>query len=371
MRRVLGYIAIVLGALLVGIGLLAKPFMYDRLAIVPLDQRTTSVSMGENMNVLYPHVKDGAGVIEKLTGVTVQNTREVNGIPGIAYEYGVEDDQAFWQSTSVSRAQVDGEWVDLSYSDSGVSIDRRTGEATNCCGDFRSTGDLDDPNAVEDAEHEGLVFKFPFNVQKQSYEWWDADLQEALPAEFQDEEEIFGTTTYRFQQQIPNTVIRTQQVPGSLFDPPASGMVTANLHYKNTRTLWVEPNTGVVIKGEEQVEKTLRTAGRAPVDFTVGTIGFDEETIKTNAEEWGSKGRLLGLIHGPLMWYLLIPGLILLGLGAFLLLAGGRTDADDEYADEAEQTYDDQYSDRTEQFFDEAGAGQPDTRAARREAGEL
>lgn len=373
MRRVLGYIALVLGALLVGMGLLAKPFMYDRLATVPLDQQTTSVSMGENMNVLYPHVGEDGGVIEKLEGVTVENTREVNGIPGVAQEYGVEDTQAFWQSSSVSRAQVDGEWVDLSYSDSGVSVDRLTGEATNCCGDFRSTGDLDDPEAVEDATHEGQVFKFPFNVQKQSYQWWDGDLQEATPAEFQDEEEIFGTNTYRFQQVIPNSVIRTQQVPGSLFEPPAAGMVTANLHYQNTRTLWVEPNTGVVIKGEEQVEKTLRTAGRAPVDFTVGTIGFDDATIQDNADVWGGKGSLLGLIRGPLMWYLLIPGLILLGLGAFLVLAARRTDAEEEYVEpvyeDETQTYDEQYPDRTDQFFDEAST--QDTRAARREAGDL
>ena len=52
MRRVLGFVALALGALLIGIGLLAKPFMYERLATVPLDQQTTSVSIGQNMSVL-------------------------------------------------------------------------------------------------------------------------------------------------------------------------------------------------------------------------------------------------------------------------------------------------------------------------------
>lgn len=372
MRRALGFVAIVLGALLIGLGLMARPFMYERLATVPLDQRTTSVSMGQNMDVLYPHRTPEGAAIDKLSGVTVQNTREVNGIPGVAHEYGVEDSQAFWQSSSVSRAQVDGEWVDLSYSDSGVSIDRRSGEATNCCGDYRSTGDLDNPDALEDTTHEGLVFKFPFNVQKETYQWWDGDLQKALPMEFQDEEDIFGTNTYRFQQQIPDTVIATREVPGTLFAADLEGNVDADLHYENTRTLWVEPNTGVVIKGEEQVNKTLQAPGQQPVGFTVGTIGFDDETIQANADEWGSKGSLLGLIRGPLMWYLLIPGLILLGLGAFLVLTG-RRDAEEPladeavYVDESETSYEEQYPDRTEQFFDEA-EGASETRASRRRA---
>ena len=381
MRRVLGFVAIALGALLVGIALLARPFMYDRLAIVPLDQDTTSVSVGQNMSVLYPHRTDEGSAIDKLTGVTVQNTREVNGIPGIPREYGVEGDQAFWQSSSVSRAQVDGEWVDLSYSDSGVSIDRRTGEATNCCGDYRSTGDLDNPDAVEDATHEGLVFKFPFNVQKETYQWWDGDLLEPRPIEFQDEEEIFGTNTYRFQQVIPKTVIANRQVPGDLFEPAIRGNAIANLTYMNTRTLWVEPNTGVVIKGEEEVEKTLSTAGRDPVPFTVGTIGFDDETIQANADEWGGKGSLLGLLRGPLLWYLLIPGLLLIGLGAFLVLSGRPTAEEPEYPDEPrhddprpayeDPAYEDRYPDRTDQFFEEATASEPaaetETRVSRQD----
>lgn len=379
MRRVLGFVAIALGALLIGLGLLARPFMYDRLATVPLDQRTTSVSIGQNMDVLYPHLSDEGPTIDKLTGVTVQNTREVNGIPGIAQEYGVEDTQAFWQSSSVSRAQVDGQWVDLSYSDSGVSVDRRTGEATNCCGDYRSVGDLDDPDAVEDTTHEGHVFKFPFDVQKETYQWWDADLGRAVAIEFQDEEEVFGTNTYRFQQVIPDEVVATREVPASLFEDGLEGNVSADLHYSNTRTLWVEPNTGVVIKGEEEVDKTLQTDGQQPVGFTVGTIGFDDETVQANADEWGAKGTLLGLLRGPLTWYLVIPGLLLVGLGAFLAFMGRPATSDSEYADEAtyeapvaadpvfaepvESPYEERYPDRTDQFFEEATAPEKETRA--------
>ncbi len=88
MRRAIGVILVLLGSLLIGIGLLAKPYLYKQLAIVPLDQRTTSVSQGADMDVLYAHVVDGAPAIEKLTGVKVINTREVIGIPGVVEKAG-------------------------------------------------------------------------------------------------------------------------------------------------------------------------------------------------------------------------------------------------------------------------------------------
>ena len=72
MRRIVGAILVVLGALLLGLGLLAKPYLYPRLATVPLDQDSTSISEGKNMSVLYPHVKNGAAAIDALKGVDVK-----------------------------------------------------------------------------------------------------------------------------------------------------------------------------------------------------------------------------------------------------------------------------------------------------------
>ena len=214
MRRAIGVILVVLGALFIGIGLLAKPYLYDQLAIAPLDQRSTSVSQGTDMDVLYPHVVDGKPVIDKLSGVKVVSTRQVVGIPGVPEEAGVEDTDAFWQTGVQSQAEVDGQMVDLSFSDTGVSLDRRSGEATNCCGDYTSTGDLSDPTSQKDITHEGLVFKFPFGVQRTTYQWWDADVERAVPIEFQGEEEINGTPVYVFKQTIAPEAIVGHRGPG-------------------------------------------------------------------------------------------------------------------------------------------------------------
>lgn len=325
MRRILGTILVVVGALLVGLGLLAKPYLYDRLATVPLDQETTSVSEGKNMSVLYPHVKDGGAALDKLTGVDVKSTRTVVGIPGRVAEQDLEDSTAFWQTQVKSQALVNGAWKDLSYSDEGVSFDRVTGEVANCCDDYKSVGDLDNPKKTQSVTREGLYFKFPFNTQKQSYVWWDGDLGKGQQIDFTAEEDLYGTRTYVFEQVIPKTEVAKREVPASLFAPGQDGNVTATLMYGNTRTLWVEPNTGVIIKGQEKVDKTLESSlGSAAM--TVGTIGYNEATIEDNAKVWGSKGNLIGLIHGPLTWMLLIPGLILVAVGAFLLLGRTRTE---------------------------------------------
>lgn len=323
MRRAIGGILVLLGALFIGIGLLAKPYLYDELAIAPLDQRSTSISEGTDMAVLYPHVVDEKPVIDKLTGVNVVSTREVIGIPGAAADAGVEDTDAFWQTTVQSQAEVDGQLVDLSYSDTGVSIDRRSGEATNCCGDYTSIGDLDDPTAQKPMTHKGLVFKFPFGVQRTTYQWWDADIERAEPIKYVGEEEIGGTPVYVFRQTIAPEPLATIDAPASLFQEGATGTVSATEVYSNTRTLYVEPVTGVVIEGREEINSVYEAEGYEPIAKTVGTIGFNDETVAKNAKDWGAKASLLSFINNWLLLVGLAVGVILAGLGGFLLLSPG------------------------------------------------
>lgn len=327
MRRAIGGILALLGALFIGIGLLAKPYIFNSLATVPLDQESTSVSQGLDMDVLYPHVVDGKPVIDKLSGVKVVSTREVRGIPGVVKDAGVEDTDAFWQTTVQSQAEVDGQLVDLSYSDTGVSVDRISGEATNCCGDYTSIGDLTDPTAQKPMTHSGQVFKFPFGVQKTTYQWWDADLEQAVPIEFQGEEKIEGTTVYVFKQTIAPTPLATLEAPASLFQEGAEGNVTATEVYANTRTLYVEPVTGVVIEGREEVNTVYEAEGYAPIAKTVGTIGFDEETVAKNAKDWGAKAGLLSFIENWLLLVGLVLGGILVAIGAYLLLKPKKDEA--------------------------------------------
>ena len=311
MRRVLGFICMFLGALALMVGVLAKPMLYGNLAKVPLDQKSVSISIGEHMSALQASAEG----VKVLTDATLQSTRTVTGIPGKA-----KGNSVFWQTAVRSTAVGVG---DLSYSQEGVSFDRVTGQATNCCGDFKSTGTLEDPASTEVVTHTGLFFKFPFDTQKTTYQWWDGDLGRAEPMKFLRTQEIDGVQTYVFQQKSgPETYAKRTGLPGGLFN--SAKPVDADAVYENTRTLFIEPNTGVVIKGAEELNKRLEAPGFDAVPITKGTIAYTTATIKKNAEDWGSKGKLLGFVHGPLTLTGVLLGLILLGAGAFLSLRGSR-----------------------------------------------
>lgn len=331
MRKVLGSVATLLGVLLLVVGITAKPVLYDGLATVKLNQRSVSTSEGTGMSALYAHDVNGSAVFEKLTNAHLKSTRNVIGIPGRVESAKKQDTDAFWQTTVQSQAEINGKWTDLSYSNEGVSFNRKTAEATNCCGDFKSTGDLDDPSATTPIDHAGLFFKFPFDVQKKTYQWWDGDLGRATDISYVREEKLEGVTTYVFRQTIPKTQTAEREVPKAIFGDTADGNATARVMYANVRTLWIEPNTGVLIKGQEEVDKSLVSDGYSDVPTTKGTIGYSDATVKKNAEDWGSKGALLGFINGPLTVLGIVLGVILIGLGLFLNLGAssgrGRREA--------------------------------------------
>jgi Porin PorA len=312
MRRVAGFVCLFLGALVFTVGVLAKPVLYHNLAKVSLDQKTTLISIGKHMSALEV---SSAGV-RVLTDATLQNTRIVVGIPGKA-----KGNNAFWQYLVVNK-QVDGK--DLNYSQEGVSIDRFTAQATNCCGDYISTGTLQNPSAIQkDFTHKGLFFKLPFDTQKITYQWWDGDLGRTEPMKFVGTHTIQGVPTYVFQQKTGPVVYGAQTgVPGELFN--SKKPVNADEVYQNTRTLYVEPNTGLIIDGVEQQNKLLRAPGFSPVPITVGTIGYTPATIKNNIADLGSKGTLLGFINGPLTWIGILVGLLLLAAGALLAFGGSQ-----------------------------------------------
>ena len=175
-------------------------------------------------------------------------------------------------------------------------------------------------------KRDGLLVKFPFDTQQEDYPYWDGALGRSVTAEFQGEETIEGASTYKFVMALgPEEVSESEGLPGALFgtDEP----VDAGRIYQNTRTLWVEPNTGAIIKGleEQNVHFAPRDTSLPTVPITVGTIGYTDETVAANADEFGSSGSTLAIIRDHLTWIGLVAGLALLALGAFLTLGGSRT----------------------------------------------
>lgn len=309
MRRILGGTAILLGVLALVLGLSAGR-IYDRLAVVPLDQDTTAVSEGTGVTVLRVWNDDGALKFDQLADQHVRNTRTVRGIPGMVPE-DQRDQNAFWQLGLQTEIV---EVAPLVMSVEGVSIDRRTGLSTNCCGDTISTGTIEDPSATTPIEHEGLFFKFPFDTQQETYPFWDAKLEGAADAQYVREERVEGIDTYVFEQNIPNTRLRgDQQVPRAMFGV-GSGSVTAHQEYANVRTFWVEPNTGIIIRAQEDIDHRI-VSDAGTVAMARGVLGYTEQTQQALADEYGPKGGQLAFIRDTL-------GPLGIGLGLLLIAAG-------------------------------------------------
>ena len=129
MRRIVGPVLVVLGALLLGLGLLAKPYLYNKLATVPLDQDSTSVSEGKSMAVLYPHVKNGAAAIDKLSNVEVKSTR-ILGFLAASPRPALRHHSLLADAGQVP-SHVNG--VEGPPTAMRACLDRVTGTVTNCC----------------------------------------------------------------------------------------------------------------------------------------------------------------------------------------------------------------------------------------------
>jgi hypothetical protein len=312
MRKVAGLIALGLGAFLLVSALMLKVYAYPALAKVPLDQYSKSVSQGQNMEAFY------VSSLETKSGLTLTSTRFVKADQAAEKKQG--GNVAVWDSFVRSTDQ-DG--TVLSAGLQRVAMDRTTGEAVQCCNTYNAASE--DPADQTATTYKGMIFKMPFNAQKKTYQWWDNTLLKTVDAKFVRTEDLFGTGVYVYRMVIPATPYAQQEIPAKLAgDPTATGNVTVDRVYENTRTLWVEPNTGIVVKGEELLNTRFQKDGEDVVTLQKGTIGYDDKTVKANAEDAGGKGSSLHLVRSILPLTFLILGVILI-LAGFLVVRGSTT----------------------------------------------
>jgi hypothetical protein len=326
MGKKIGFVLVVLGAFLVTLALLSRFYAYDRLAVVPLDQDTVSVSEGPGARIF------DIATQEEIT-LDLESVRTVVGDVE-ASEAASEDldrQVAVWETAVVNDepgAAVSEDNPPRSATHDRVAFDRHTGEAIDgCCETFlASAADLETGEEVRDTDTPitGQYFKLPFNTQQTTYQFWDGPLMDATDLEYQETEEIDGLTVYRFEQIIEPTDVGDIDAPASLFGIDAEGDVTLDRIYANTRTLWVEPETGVIIRGQEEQDVVAEYEGEEVATLTNVVIGYSEETIAQNVEDYSSLATQVKLIR---VWVPLLGGIlggILLVIGAVLLLNARR-----------------------------------------------
>lgn len=277
-------------------------YAYPQLAVAPIDQNSVSTLSGPGATVFD---------VATLSEIDTDLTTKAETVGDIKASEEAGDNILVWVNTSSTK---DSDGIVRSRSVDRVAFDATTGQAVNCCGEYYETIE----NEPQEIEHKGLVFKFPFDTQKDTYPFWDSALTQVVPIEYKGLDEVEGVTVYKFSHTIDPTRTSTSEVPASLLGLVEEGNVSADRMYSNIRTLWVEPETGVIIKREEQQNNTIQYQGVDRITTTAVTTGYDGQTVKANADEYGRLGGLLVLVRDILPLILVILGPILIALGWWL-----------------------------------------------------
>lgn len=308
---------ITLGAFLITLGISLKFYAYPRLAVVPQDQNSEQVLSDDNASFFdADNVAAGSGPIKTVVRVI--------GDPALAEEVA---DELGVKSRTVAvfekgqSTDNNNEAPPMDFLAQTFAIDRHTGLPLDWSGSEQNG---------EPITYEGAMIKLPFNTEKKSYEYWDATIRQPMTVDFVEETELQGTDAsikvYKFEGTVPETDFGFREVPRGIFGLEDTGSVEARRTYANTRTMWVEPTTGVMIKIQEAQKQMmyLDEPGATPV-LAMDTISaFTDETVDANIEEYGTKSTLLGAVYGPAPIVLGILGALSLIVGIALAFGFGR-----------------------------------------------
>lgn len=357
MGKKLGAVLVALGVFLIVLGALARFYAYPKLAVVPLDQYSSSAKGAEDPPSVS--VAPGATIFSLAEGgkeITTDLHQERNTVGQVADSEKLNDETgenlAIYETFSWAK---DGEGRVISGTFDRVTFDRNTGAVYHCSDELtdlcdEKTGsttpadfDIDETplgtpddvvfvhpdDSATDAfsGFQGHYFKMPFNTQKKTYQWWDGSLGKATDMKYRGAEKIDGLTTYKFVQTIEPTKVSEQELPASFAGLDQEGDITADRMYSNIRTLWIEPETGVLIKGQEQVYTTFQYQGEDVITVSDYTIGYTDDTIKENADKYKPLSTQLKLIRAIVPLVGLVLGLVLVGVGLFLTFRSRRSTA--------------------------------------------
>ncbi|MEO3774998.1 DUF3068 domain-containing protein [Micromonospora sp. B9E7] len=301
MRATSGAILVAAGTFLI-VGAVATPLVVaPALVKVPLDQSSVTISTAQNATVL------DFGTLSERSGVNLTAHRAVRG--------DVKDGNADRAVFNVGVRVIDDAKKEITLSTDRVALDRRTAMAVACC--------AEDINGAP-FKHEGLTYTFPFGTEKKTYQYFDNTARKAYPAKYVSTEKLQGLTVYKFEMTVEPVQISEIKVPGSLLGSTEQ-VVNAGRYYANTRTLWVEPDSGVIVKGQEKQLQTLRDpAGADKIKIIDADLAFTEDTQKQQAKAAKDARGQINLLTTVVPIVLGLLGLALVLFGVYLVVRAAR-----------------------------------------------
>lgn len=256
--RVVGLTMIGLGGPVLAVAVLAHSWAPLAPAELRLDESFETEALGEQVTYLDPVpvaevTSEGASISVRVRGD--EDTGDA------------DDDTAVWEyRTTVD----DANGTLISTGTTVACLDRRTAEAVDC---------VSESIDGERVDVSGLTVVFPADTGRRDYDLWDATVRQPFPARFAGTESLDGLQVYRFEQEVPATVISSVPVPGDLVGS-SEGELPAEVVHSATRTLLVEPVSGVVVSAEDRPETVLRATGGEPgATLLAGTFRWSDDAV--------------------------------------------------------------------------------------------
>lgn len=288
------------GALLFVVALLVHFYVAPTLAVAPVDQNSVTKLEAKNATLF------DTATLKPITTDLFVSARTVGDVAGSKAAPG---NAVVWVNTTTVKS-ADG--VIRSQSVKRAAFDKVTAEAVNCCDNFMETTQ----GVREKVTRSGLMYKFPFYTEKKSYQVWDDTLAKPVTTSYKGTAKVNGQTTDVFENDVPATVVGTQDVPGTLVGQTSNANVSADSYYQNHNTYYVEPTTGAIVNQVTDTKAWFSYQGHDLVT-TQAQIAYTPQQIKDTYALLGSKPGQLRLANGFLPWLVALVGLgLIVGGGA-------------------------------------------------------
>lgn len=345
-RRTVACLLVGFGALLIVAAVMIPTYTVSQVAKTPLDLEITTVATnvpGEDSLVLDSSSltdKDRVATVDKNVSLVSQRYLTVEE-PSDADEMTVQAGSTLRRNdkmneTGLLTASIDVVTIDRK---DGMPVEKGNGEPN---GSIAVTVQADGKTSKTDpVNHTGLQYRFPIGTEKKDYPYFDLNVRKTFPIKFMEETEINSMKVYHFQQTVPATNVyevvpaatNRLKLPAAKWGVEGEGDVQMDRFYTNTRDVWVEPQTGTVIKGGEQLHLFYARSGDKPeVTALKSHLVFNEKTVesqidvaKENIDKLSLFARIVPIVLGVLGAILLIVGAIIgfTGGGSTPATAGG------------------------------------------------
>ena len=274
-----GVLLLALGAALVAFAVTWGLLAPRSAAMLPLDYEAQTVAQGSG-TLLDPASleADELRIDEDVPLTRVQQVLSV--------EPGDSDVMTAQIGTTLSRDDREGDEALAGATVQRVSVDRRSALATDDAANSSLQATAGEPSTPIKAE--GLTFSWPRGAERRDYPFYDVGARQSAPMEYSDDGEVESTPVYIYTQEIGD-VDKAAEDPSAEVSVDAAALpesapehlreseepVRLHTFYSASRTVYVEPGSGRVLKAEEKVHEYLgEEAGDEAVtakDYTLET----------------------------------------------------------------------------------------------------